>query len=442
MERRAGSPGTVVVVGGGFSGLLTALHLLANDPGVTVRIVEKADRFGTGRAYAAGDPDHLLNVRASNMSAFPDRPDHFLRWLRDNAAGEDGFVSRRRYGEYLQGLLRDAVGSAGQRGRLLLEQDEALGLSASGEVRLALGRSLRADAVVLATGLAAPAPPDGPGLEPPQYVRDPWRLDPEAVPAGAILLLGTGLTMVDVALSLDRPDRRFVALSRRGLLPLDHGPAPLAPLPSGPLGTPAEALGTLRDHSEKVGWRAAVDSLRPLTPAIWAAWDDAARRRFLRHGRAWWDIHRHRMAPRVAAKLAGIVEAGRLTVFAGRILDLRADGTGLVEAALRRRGRHAVERRAFAAVINCTGLSGDLFHHPLFRDLEAKGLARADDLGLGIDVDPSFRAIGRDGRVTPRLYAVGPLTRGARWETVAVPDLRNQTHEVAAQVLEDLRSGR
>jgi uncharacterized NAD(P)/FAD-binding protein YdhS len=436
----AGSP-TVVVVGGGFSGLLTAIHLLARDAGLVVRLVEKAERFGLGRAYSAANGAHLLNVRAGNMSAFPDRPDHFTAWLaRRGVTGE--FVSRGTYGEYLQALLREALGADGHPGRLLLEQDEAAGLKLGGRrpaALLAVGRRLEADAVVLATGLGPPAAPAGlaPALEAPAYFPDPWAMDPDLVPAGQVLLVGSGLTMVDVALSLARPDRRLTAVSRRGLLPHTHGETVVAPMPDGDLSTPRRVLRRLRTHAAAVGWRSAVDSLRPLTPGIWRSWSLVERRRFLRHGRAWWEIHRHRMAPQVAGRIAELRAAGRLEVAAARLEGLAAADGG-VAAALRGRGEATAQVRCFAAAVNCTGLSGALAGVPLLQRLVAQGWARSDPLGLGLDVDDAFRVIGAGGAPTPRLYAVGPPTRAARWESVAVPDLRSQTEALAVTLLSDL----
>jgi len=442
-----GAP-VVVVVGGGFSGLLTAIHLLERDPRVIVRLVEKAGRFGPGRAYAAANGQHLLNVRASNMSAFAGKPGHFLDWLEAHHGRGDGFVSRARYGEYLQGLLRVALGEDGHAGRLLLEQDEALAVDVAGgraTVRLALGRELAADAVVLAVGLGLPpATPGASGCEregAPAYFADPWGIDPEAAPAGDILLIGSGLTMVDVALELARPDRRFLVISRHGLLPQAHDLTTVAPLPAGPLDTPRAALTQLRAHADKVGWRSAVDAIRPLTPAIWRGWSLVERRRFLRHARAWWDVHRHRMAPRVAQRISGLAKEGRLEVVAARLERLEPSGQG-IRAKFRRRGQRPFETRSFAAAVNCTGLSSDFNDTPLFRDLGGKGLLRPDPLNLGIDVDDRFRVLGTAGAATRGLFAVGPLTRGARWESVAVPDLRGQTEEVAATVLEHLALAR
>ena len=97
---------TVAVIGAGFSGVLTALRLLSAPDGPNVRLIEKGPRFGRGAAYATASPHHILNVRATNMSAFVEQPAHFRDWL--GARGDVGrmFVTRDEYGQYLQSLLR------------------------------------------------------------------------------------------------------------------------------------------------------------------------------------------------------------------------------------------------------------------------------------------------------------------------------------------------
>ncbi len=437
---------TIAVIGGGFSGLLTAVHLLRKDPGLIVRLIERAPHFGLGRAYATGDANHLLNVRVANMSAFQDQPRHFADWLAaagdlaDNRAGEGAFVSRGRYGDYLQSLLRDHVGDAGNAGRLLLEQDEAVAIrrSAEGyEVRLALGRSFGAAAVVLAVGLGPPRFPavaSADVLSRRTFVGDPWGGDLSHLPDGDILLLGAGLSMCDVALSLDRPGRRLLALSRHGLVPRTHGPAPASEPPSGPFDTPREALRALRLHARGVGWRSAVDSIRPVTTTVWQGWSEPERRRFLRHLLPWWDAHRHRLSPASEERLAQAVANERLSVLAGRLEALNEAGEGF-RATIRLRGRRLAVDRHYAAVVNCTGLTGDLKASPLLEDLQAQGLARPDGLGLGLDVSADGALVGADGRPVRGLHAVGPLTRGKHWEAIAVPDLRVQTAAVSRAVL-------
>ena len=441
------APPTVVIVGGGFSGLLTAIHLLHAASHVGVSLVERAPRLGRGRAYSTSDPGHLLNVRAANMSAFPDRPQHFVDWLGKGADAGDRFVSRAQYGDYLQALLRGTLQSPTARGRLRLEQDEVVSLRRNGrglQVDLALGRSLRADAVVLAAGLF-PAPPLC-GVSPaaaahPHYVADPWTCDLAGLPPGRVLLLGTGLTMVDVALALGGEHRPLTAISRRGLAPRPHGCAPPADPPRGLPAPPSLALRILRDHARRTGWRSAVDSIRALTPELWRSWPLPERRRFLRHLRPWWDVHRHRMAPAVASRIAALQERGLLEVRAARLEALEPAGDGFT-ALIRPRSSRRSERLRCSAVVDCSGMSGDPLHDPsgLLPDLVSRGLAAADPLGLGLAVDAELRLLDGAGRPTPGLYAVGPLSRAACWEALAVPDLRAHAARAARTILADLEA--
>ena len=437
----------MAVIGGGFSGLLTAIHLLHGDPALVVRLVERAPRFGRGRAYSASQTDHVLNVRAANMSAFPDQPSHFVDWLaaEGEAEGPSAFVSRARYGDYLQALLREEFVDPGAAGRLLLEADEAVALvpdAGRWRVELALGRSFMADACVLAVGMLPPALVPGADdtvADAPGYVAEPWRLDPETVPEGQVLLLGTGLTMVDTALSLAGPGRRLLAVSRHGLLSRPHTTVKPAPGPEGDFATPRASLRTMRRHAEAHGWREAVDSIRPITADIWRGWPAAERQRFLRHARPMWEVHRHRMAPPVAAKIAGLAASGDLTVAAGRLEHLSWDGEGF-HARIRGRGEAKPHDWRFDLVVNCTGPRGDpeTATSGLLADLRRRRAIRRDPLGLGLDVTDDLQVVGADGQPTPGLFAAGPMTRAAVWEALAVPDLRNQTAEVARSVLSNL----
>lgn len=426
----------VGVVGAGFSGVLTAIHLLRCAPAVQVRLVERADRVGRGRAYSTRDPQHLLNVRARNMSAFPDAPDHFLRWLAEAGLDHDAdaFVSRGLYGDYLQGLLRQALSGAGG-GQFILEHDEATAVrprpGGGYDLGLAIGRSLAVDAVVLALGAGGAPPQRGAAI-----LDDPWAGDLEGLPGGDILLIGSGLTAVDVALTLDRPDRRIWMVSRRGLSPRPHAAAEPVTL-AAEIATPSQALAAVRAAADRSGWRSAVDALRTVAPGLWARWSPAERRRFLRHLQPWWDVHRHRMAPAVAARFAEAVGAGRWRVEAGRVEAIVADGPGVV-AHIRSRGAPPTQARRFAAAVNCTGFAAAPDDLPLAADLLRRGLAARDPLGLGLALDADFRLLDRTGQVQAGLYAIGPLARGAVWEATAVPDLRGHAWALARTVARDL----
>lgn len=437
----------VAIIGAGFSGLLTAVHLLSAPDGPQVRLIERGGVFGRGVAYATDNPGHLLNVRVANMSALPEQPDHFVRWLapRGGSCASGAFVTRGVYGDYLQSLLSDAVKGDYGVDRLLLEADAAIDLRPAGErwrIELAMGRVLEVDAVVLALGSLPPAPPATISpelLASPRYVADPWRLDETGDLGRHVLLLGSGLTMVDAAFSLARPDRRFTAISRRGLLPRGHDAAPPAPGRADVAGSPLEVLRQVRGLAATRDWREVIDEVRGSVPSLWAAWPLAQRRRFLRHLRPWWEVHRHRMAPPVARRVDDLRRSGELTVRAGSLLrlDLVDD---VVRVEWRPRGARRRQTVTVDAVVNCTGHSGEirLAGEGLIGALLRRGLIRPDAANLGLDVDAVARPLGRSGAPEPGLYAVGPLTRSAFWEMTSVPDLRRQAADVAREVAAEL----
>lgn len=437
----------VVIVGAGASGALMAAHLLRQmTASMHLTIVEKRDRLGRGLAYGTGNPGHLLNVRAANMSAFADDPEHFWRWLvaQGEVGGDDDrfrFIPRGVYGRYLESLIGAYAPSPGEAGVLTIEQDEVrdiLGTQGGVELMLSSGDLVRADAAILACGHES-------------IVREgPLHLSPWSEPVGGgapddstILILGTGLTMVDTAAALLEGGHRgrIVALSRRGLIPQAHRDVgaldidvATAPFDQGLASICHWLRGLARLTEARAGdWRSVIDGLRPHTQGIWRTMSPSARRRFLEHARPWWDIHRHRMAPEIATRLHRFINNGRIEIVAGRIVEIAA-GTERARVSLRRRGAREVETIEVSRIISCKGVTSDPRNsaNPLLGSLFDHGLARADPLGVGIDVDSNCAIIDRNGRPSERLYAIGPMSQAAFWEIIAVPDIRLQTAKLAA----------
>jgi uncharacterized NAD(P)/FAD-binding protein YdhS len=437
----------IAVIGGGFSGAATALHLarlLRGGPPVT--LFERTGRVGPGLAYGTVSPSHILNVRAANMSAFPDDPAHFERWLAldsgqagDRHESEAGlFASRRLYARYLCDTF-DAEGGA-RAHRVSAEIVDCERDRGGFILTDASGTQHFAGTVVLATGHVAPH-----AAVDPRHVTDPW--DPRFLtgldPVEPILIRGTALTMVDVVLTLREAGFTgpITALSRRGALPQAHCTTLPWPLPKLEDRERATVLGVMRRlrrevalaRHDGVDWRAVIDAIRPITADIWQGWSLDERRRFLRHARRWWDIHRHRMAPPVAARLADEVRKGALLVENGRLSDLIPEKDGLRACWTGRGG----EKRDLLCqrVIDAVGLVGMRDVRPgLIDRLISRGLARIDLLGMGLDVGDDLNVRAADGRPVSGLWALGPMVRGTFWECIAVPDIRRQAAACAARV--------
>ncbi|MNS65915.1 FAD dependent oxidoreductase [compost metagenome] len=440
---------TIAVIGAGFSGLLTTLNILRMAPDVSVQLIERRGVFGLGPAYATGNPKHLLNVRLSNMSAFPDQPHHLADWMAEQPAwfARDDFITRGDYGRYLSHLLDEALrpDRAGERLSLLRGEVSAIRPQEHGWKIMLDNRSWTiADAVVLAQGNLSPAAPAG--LDPAlsgsgRYLSDPWSaLDTLPSEINDILLIGSGLTMIDATLALRRPGRRFTAVSRHGLLPRSHGSTVTPPQKRTYSGSPAEVFRQAREAAAKEDWRAVVDDVRQSARDLWSSWSLPQRSRFLRHLRALWDNHRHRLAPGVAREVTDMLASEELMVTAARIISLTPHNQG-IEVIFTARGDAESYARRFDAVINCSGPTGDVAQSPdrLLRDLLKQGVAAPAPLGLGLAVDPTGRLIDARMLTHDRLFAIGPLSRSLFWEATAVPDLREQAVTIAIEVLKALQ---
>ena len=426
----------VAIVGAGFSGAAAALHLARR--GISSTLIERERIPGRGTAYGTTRPEHLLNVTARRMIVSHDDPLDFARWLEARGGREEDYAQRRQFGDY----MAQRISGLGDAVEIVLGEAVAIAHDGREQVRLADGRSLAADAVILALGNFRPAAIpgiDGHGLNG-IYVADPW-FGGSADGLGAddiVLLVGTGLTAVDTILTLDVSGfaGRIVALSRRGLLPRGHLPREAVAEPAGAL--PAGALGLLshiRRRADAIGWREAVHELRNVTQRLWMDAHDVERRRFLRHLRAWWDVHRHRIAPAVADRLEGLQAQGRLEVVAGRITSAERNGDA-AKICWRPRGRAEEQSLRVARIVNCTGPELDISRagDPLLDALVAAGRIRPDAYRLGIDVDSDCRVVGADGVPSSSLSAIGPMTRGAFWESIAVAEIARQAEAVADRV--------
>ena len=453
----------VVVVGAGFSGTMVAVHLARQTrTPAAIALVERTGRFGAGVAYATAHACHLLNVPAGRMSAFSRDPDHFVRWAiaRDPSVHASSFLPRQWYSAYLADLL-DAARIQTADGTSLRQIDSEVTAISRAEphgwqVHCADGSLLLADVVVLAIGNYPPANPPSQTAafyQSRAYRQDPWAPDALAVDADQdVLLLGTGLTMVDVAVALHHNGHRghVTAGSRRGLLPQwlrETAPAPAdLPPPVGIDSWPRTARGLLRGVRDAVtererehggDWRDVVASLRSVTPSLWQSLPLSERRRFLRHVRPYWDTHRHGAAPVIGETIDRLRRSGQLRVMAARVVgyEMRDDG---VHATMRRRGDGSLQQIRVDRVINCTGPDTNLARvaSPLIVDLHRRDLIHPDPLAIGVLTDQAGRVVGRDGVAQEGLYLTGPLTRGLTWEHIAVPELRDGAEQLAEQVME------
>ncbi|HWK74815.1 MAG TPA: FAD/NAD(P)-binding protein [Povalibacter sp.] len=449
---------TIVIIGAGFSGTLVAASLLRRPPGGPTRLIliERSETAGRGVAYADHAFPYLLNVPAGRMSANSAAADEFLQFVRKRipgATGED-FVPRSLYGEYLQEVLLAAQLSAPGNIHLEIWRGEVSAIRRIErhlplQLELADGRKVTADDVVLALGNPRPAslPAAAAIADHPAYIADPWAQDLKFSRHQTVLLIGTGLTMADVvnaATADPQTAPRIHALSRHGFVPPRQTPFrpeafrgdgnALLLAASRSLRSLTAAVRLLATEAEKCGgdWREAVTFVRHMAPTIWQRMSQRDRERFIRHLRAHWDIHRHRLPPEILQRIDLLRGNGQLQIHAGRILRFEPRA-GRIEVQWRPRHEHATQTLAVDKVVNCTGPDYAIARspEPLWRNLLQCGLCVADPLGLGLRTGPKGAVIDADGWPGPHLFYVGPMLRADHWEATAASELRVHAEQLA-----------
>jgi uncharacterized NAD(P)/FAD-binding protein YdhS len=443
----------LTIIGGGASGTLLAINLLrcSNSGPVTVNLIERRDRVGAGVAFSTDKETHLLNVPAGKMGAFPDDVGDFHRWLKVNGyeCSESDFVPRKLFGRYLQDLLHTACDAAGPV-KLRLINDEAVDVSVDRNVRVSLasGEVLETEKLILAFGNFLPPHPSVQSLafaSSERYFHSPWANDMYASirPDDSVFIIGTGLSMTDVALHLESLGHRgkITALSTRGLLPATHRlgfsyPSIHEELRG--LHRITEVLKVVRQHAEKAqtngsDWRAVIDSLRPHTQEIWTSLPHEEKEYFRLHLSRYWDVARHRMPPKAAEKLGRMRLSGQLEIVKGRLRDIKQNGGFNI-----RYFSDGVDKQASAGVlINCIGSESNYekIDVPLIQNLLKRGLIQPDSLRLGLNATPDGHIIGLNDRPSDVMFTLGTALKGILWESTAIPEIRTQARQLASKLL-------
>jgi len=355
------------------------------------------------------------------------------------------------YGDYLQDVLLRAERESVRHVKLSRVFGEVTNLSRRDDGLLAVefaGRdSLHAGRVILALG--NPPPPALPWAEAvgnhPAYFEDPWIPPVHLSSEHSVLIVGNGLTMADVAFSLTRDAGRaprLITISRRGLIPLPQSAFHAAAVQGGAeffagAASIREILAASRELArdvERLGgdWREVVTFIRNVAPALWRRLPEAERRRFVRHLQSYWDIHRHRLPPQLAAHMQTLRRSGMLEINAGRIHRLEPNGDRL-RVTWRRRGADRPETCVVDAVVNATGpdYAVKRSRNPLLQALRTAGLVSEDSLDLGLRTTAHGACVGADGRAGGQLFYLGPMLRADHWEATAATELRNHADHLA-----------
>ena len=447
----------ITIIGGGASGTLLAANLLnaSGDHQLEINLVEKRSVIGRGVAYSTPGEVQLLNVPAAKMGAYPDDIESFHKWLQQNGYAYEptSFVPRKIFGEYLREVILEAAEAKSGNVRLNIFEDDAVDMVVEdnkAHVVLGSGDTLYSEKAVLAFGNFLPPDPTVSDLtftDSPKYFRSPWAegvyesIDDE----DTVLVIGTGLSMVDVVMHLFYSPHRakIYAISTRGLLPAVHKLGDTYPSFADelkPMDRITDVLKAVRRHIEKaesedIDWRAVIDSLRPATQEIWLNLPIAEKRYFKQHLSRYWNVARHRMPVEAKIVLDRMQADGRLHILKGRLKAINLDGRFNVEYLT-----NGVENQVAAgAIINCIGSESNFenIDSPFVRNLFSRGYIRNDALNMGIDALPNGVVVGQNGDNSGVIFTLGTALKGVLWESTAIPEIRSQAHNLARMLLSD-----
>ena len=446
----------IAVVGGGFSGTLTAIHLSRRLADVPIILFEEGCEAGPGLAYQASDSGACLNIPAGKMSAFAELPDHFIDYARkatDESVRPGDFLPRSLYGKYLKDCLANAMAE-----NPLLKVDrrrvvDVTGIEENGAARIILKDLTGLDVamVVLASGNQGSAFSSSVWASQTVSAHDLTAI--ENVGEGeSVMIVGSGLTMIDTVLGLVRSGRvgTIHAISRHGLLPKPYAPADelkapdLDYLPDSNLRKSLYLFRkVIRDHQSNGGnWRDIFAAIRSATPSLWQELSPRDKGRFLRFLSPFWEVHRHQCAPDAFAAIQDLIETGRLVLHRGTIVSVDKQSNGK-RVGLGAKSREAATEWIEAAhLFDASGPARDIntATHPLIRNLLRRGFLNPDAHRLGAETAVDYRALGRGGQPSNWLYIVGPMLRARYFEATAVHELRLHAAAVAARVEARYRS--
>lgn len=452
---------TIAIIGGGAAGMLTAANLMCKPIDTNIIVVNSGNSFGTGVAYHPQPGNLLLNVMARRMSAYTDQPGHFVQWLADHALFPEmdkellgaAYLPRAIYGQYLQSVWNSAKDNRYIHTSVIEKVDHVTNVIHECEsgytVLLKSGEKFFADAIVLATGNARPRNPSISNMsfyESNKYLNNPWgMIDYKVERDSNVLILGNGLTMVDVVQTLffkKEFNGTVHSISPNGFGILQHQHNGLCY--NGMINDLTDDLNLLElvrllnKHIKKVrevglSTELVIDSLRPKTQKIWKSLSLDEKKKFLNRLRHLWGVARHRLPIQVYDFIQQLKIDGRLKIWAGSIQNIR-EFDGEVKVDFFDKKSNIAKSMIVSQIINCTGPETDIerMEDHLFTNLISSGMILPDPLRLGLEADPaSFQVINKTNNVTCSFYAIGGLLRGLLWESTAIPEIRLQAKIIA-----------
>ena len=458
----------IAIIGGGFIGAVTAIHLARySKTPLEIIIIEPSKTMARGVSFSTQDSDHRLNGPSNIQFLYPEDIESFTKWLehsgtllKDHSAKiNDGriYARRRDFGKYVEQELFNHTKKNVSNSTISHYQDIAVSISRKKNtwyIFLNQLSSILVDKVIITPSNFLPSIPIelSPITKDPRFFSNPWSCDfSNKIKAGArVLIIGTGLTMSDMAITLLRDHKKIkiTAISRRGLLPqrqretLPQEPlwdALMRPIPNfienhGSHNSVFRIFKIFRENVAKlkdknIEWQVAFDDIRDAAYKLWPSLSIKEKGKYFRHLSPWYESHRFRLPPQTAQKLDDYKQQGKINYYAGSIIRVEVKNN-FIQIHLRLRHNQEIVIENFDNVINCTGPERDprKINNPIFAQLIDDGYATPSPFGMGFEVNNKYQSISLDKSPIKGLFFLGPLTRNAFGEINGIPTLIKQIY--------------
>lgn len=456
---------TIGIIGAGFTGTMTAIQLIEkSSAALKIVLINERESLNKGIAYNPYSEKHILNVITGKMSAYSDKPDHFLDWImarpdfleKDKTLIANSFLPRKIYGEYLCEIWQQALKTAAEK-KITVEVIDSfvidLDTSDTGvSLWLDNDATFSVDECIIASGSNIPRNPvikNKTFYQSKNYFQNPWKIESvkDTKKNTAVLIIGNGLTMVDTVLGLLEQGFKgeIFSISPNGfnILPHRHNGLKYTKLTE-ELSEGLhlfELVKLVNKHIRMVreygvSAEPIIDSLRPHTQKIWRSFSEKDKELFMFRLRHLWGVARHRIPLHSYDKIQQLRFDGKLHINSGKIIDMNETEKG-IQIDYFDKKEHARKNIQVSRVINCTGPETDFLNldKSFLKNCVLKGILVQDNLKLGISTNiDTFQVIDAKGELHRNLFTLGSSLKGELWESTAVNELRGQADKLAEQL--------
>ncbi len=458
------------IIGGGFSGLMVAYHLIINSKSqITIHIIDDNFKNGKGIAYSCNSSELILNVTAGKMSAINSDPDHFLNWASKHADYintekkilSNAYLPRNFYGKYLESIWHE-INTIAINNKIIIDvlKKNAVDIDKVNndfKVTFSDGNTETYSSCILSTGNQPPQNPTVFNQEILQsniYYQNPWdeKIYNKINNKLPILIIGNGLSMVDTVIELKNIgfNNKIFSLSPHGYNILPHRTNDVTyediKIEYKILNNISllNVLKLINFHRKKlrslgVSAEAVIDAIRPFSQEIWRKFTINEKRIFLNRLRHFWGVARHRLPMQIHDKIQNYRIKNELEIIAGKIIDANVINDE-IKVLYTNRITNENSELIIGKIINCTGpeMNYSKCDNKLLLNCIRKGYIQQEDLNLGINIDvTSFQVKGHNNQIVKNLFTLGSSLRGELWESTSVTDIKIQAESVANIILKN-----